>query len=146
MGGKVPWVNITFPEANTAANEAANAFGYTNCYKSLINSYAWDTILKWLDKDVQNFSSSLDYGNYGSQVYLTGTTQMDNVKNICDISGNVKEWTTEMDTTAKKDKVNVLYRIVRGGCANLPTTPASRKGYPEDNVNEYWGFRTILYK
>ena len=45
-----------------------------------------------------------------------------------------------------KDKEKVLYKIIRGGSADLQNPAGSRKGYAEGSINETWGFRYILYK
>lgn len=150
MSGKIPWTNVTYQDAIVYANKSAEAFGYTDCSTSLINSYAWDTTLEWIDASVTNYSSVTNYGNYSGTIYPTGTTQSDIIKNISDLAGNVREWTTEIykSSTEQKDnsKEKVIYRVVRGGSANLSRTPGSHIGYSESTADTYWGFRTILYK
>lgn len=150
MSGKIPWTNVTYQDAIIYANRSAEAFGYTDCSTSLINSYAWDTTLDWIDASVTNYSSVTNYGNYSGTIYPTGTTQSDIVKNISDLAGNVREWTTEIyKATIDEDakiKENIIYRVVRGGSANLSRTPGSHIGYSETTADTYWGFRTILYK
>ena len=102
-----------------------------------------------------NFSSNTNYGNYSGTIYPTGYTESDNVKNICDLAGNVREWTTEIykgtttgsSSSSSKNKQNdIIQRVVRGGGANLSRTPASHIYYPENLADNYWGFRVILYK
>lgn len=154
MLGKVPWTNINYLDAIDYANKSAEAFGYTDCYTSIINSYAFDTTLKWINTEHENYSSSTSFGNYSGTIYPTGTTEQDQVKHICDLAGNVREWTTEIykevteeSLKNKKDEDSKLVqRIVRSGGATLRKTPASRGGYPENSVDPYWGFRLILYK
>ena len=77
---------------------------------------------------------------------------------ICDLAGNVREWTTEeyspitstgnKKNNSKKNNTNdnVSSRVVRGGSANLNKIANSRNGYPEDLTDGYWGFRIILYE
>lgn len=152
MSGKIPWTNVTYQEAIDYANKSAEAFGYTDCYTSLINSYAWDTTLAWIDTTVTNYSSVTNYGNYSGTIYPTGTTEKDVINNICDLAGNVREWTTEIykssseDDSKRNDEANIISRVVRGGSANLSRTPGSHVGYKENLSDTYWGFRTILYK
>lgn len=149
MSGKIPWTNITYQDAVEAANNAATKFGYEGVNTAMINSYAWDTILKWFDGKVKDYSSNTNYGNYSGSIYPAGATQSDIVYNICDIAGNVREWTTEIykDSTDKeKNKDNIIYRVVRGGGASLSRTPKSHHGYPENTAEPYWGFRLIMYK
>lgn len=147
--GKIPWTNITYQEAAEYANSAAEKFGYEDVSTAMLNSYAWDTILKWFDGKVENYSTNINYGNYSGTIYPVGATETDIIYNICDIAGNVREWTTEI----YKDQANnsnqnedVISRVVRGGSASLSRTPKSHTGYPENTFEEYWGFRMILYK
>mgnify|MGYP002541682328 FL=1 len=154
MVGKVPWTNISYLDAIDYAEKSAEAFGYTDCYTSIINSYAWDTALKWIDQTYENYSSSTNYGNYSGTIYPTGTTEQDIVNNICDMAGNVREWSTEIykeigddsSKNKKDDEENLIKRVVRSGGASLKRTPSSNIGYAENSVNPYWGFRLVLYK
>lgn len=151
MKGKIPETNITFLDANELSNSAATKYGYTDCNTALINSYAWDTVLKLFDTKVSNYSTSTNYGNYSGAIYPTGGTEADIVYNICDIAGNVREWTTEVykdaTTTNQNNKEEkVLARVVRGGGANIKRTPKGHNGNPENMIDAYWGFRLILYK
>ena len=155
MPGKTPWTNITYTDAANVSNGVAAAFGYPEEYvTALINSYVWDTTIKWIDEKYTNYSSMLSYGNYSGQISPTGATETDVVNNICDLAGNVREWTTEVfkgatETTSKKNsntQQQVLYRVVRGGSAQLNKTAISHVGYPQNISDTYWGFRTILFK
>ena len=131
----------------------STVFRYGDNYDTqLINSYAWDTTLAWLNKRVKNYSSSLNYGNYTGTVRNTGQTETDIINNICDMSGNVREWTTETNTEAKvpqkrgDDEIIIINKVVRGGSANLNKNATSRTGYNQELTDDYWGFRAILYK
>ena len=148
MSGKIPWTNVTYQDAFEYSTKSAEAFGYSDCYTALVNSHAWDTTLEWLNASITNYSSVTNYGNYSGTIYPTGTTQADIVKNISDLAGNVREWTTEIykpSSTSGQEK-GVIYRVVRGGSANLSRTPGSHIGYSEVTSDTYWGFRTILYR
>ena len=152
------WTDINFREAEEAASLTAEAFGYENVATSLISSYAWDTTLEWIDKTVTNYSTNTSYGNYSGTIYTTGSTESDQMNYICDLAGNVREWTTEeynpitsSDGKKKSSKKNntpdtVKSRVVRGGSASLNKIANSRNGYPEDLTDEYWGFRIVLYQ
>lgn len=149
MSGKTPWTNVTYLDAMDYASKAGEQFGYEDCNTTLVNSYAWDTTLAWIDNFYPGYSTNTNYGNYSYTVYPTGTTEMDNVNNICDLAGNVREWTTEIfkqQSTGKKDEETTICRIVRGGSANLKRTPSSHIDYAENSSEAYWGFRTIIYK
>jgi len=156
--GKMPWVNITYEEAASYSEKSATDFGYDNYRTSIINSYAWDTVIGWIDKIEENYSSRTSFGNYSGQILPTGATSADIFYNICDLAGNVREWTTEIYTGAGTESTNKtasnrtqqaekeIYRVVRGGSANLSRTPISHTGNPETTSDPYWGFRLILYK
>ena len=95
------------------------------------------------------YSSSTNYGNYSGTIVPTGTTESDVAKNIYDMAGNVREWSTEVfkDKTNKNDKSgNVISRVIRGGSAVIERTAKSHIGYPESKQDPYWGFRVIIYK
>lgn len=151
--GQIPWSNITYQEAYDAAKASGEVFGYTDVYTALVNSYAWDSTLNWLNKTVTNYSTNTSYGNYSGTIYPTGSTESDRINNICDMAGNVREWTTEIYKTNKEKSSNnnntqleTLNRVVRGGSASINKIANSRNGYPEDLIDSYWGFRTVLYK
>lgn len=164
--GVLPWTNVTYTEATSAASKAATTFGYEGYQTAILNSYAWDTALLWIDSKVENYSTNTGYGNYSGSIRNTGATQTDIQNNICDLAGNVREWTTEIykettptttNTSKNKNKKNnvtntavvsetVNYRVIRGGSANLSRTASSHTGYKENTSEAYWGFRMILYK
>ena len=152
MSGKTPWLNITCQDAINNAAESAKAFGYEGYSTALISSYAWDTTLEWIDSRVTNYSSNIEYGNYSGTIYPTGYTTKDNVNNICDLAGNVREWTTEIykpsstDSNSRGNSENIINRVVRGGSASSQRTPNAYTGYAEDTYDAYWGFRMVLYK
>lgn len=152
MEGKTPWADVTFQEASDASDKSASAFGYEDCSTGLISSYAWDSTLAWIDTTVQNFSSSIEYGNYSGSLYATGASVRDIFNNICDLCGNVREWTTEIykqsedEQKSNKDGEFERRRVIRSASATLNRTVASRQGYAENLTEPYWGFRMVLYK
>ena len=159
MKDKAPWTNISYGTAATVASESAKGFGYQDCQTALINSYAWDTVLSWIDMTTENYSSSIDYGNYSGTMRSTGSTESDMKNNIYDLAGNVREWTTEIfkesttstkvnkKTNTKEDVLETVnYRVVRGGSANLDRPPSSHTAYKDNSSEAYWGLRTVLYK
>ena len=157
MQGKVPWTNITFQDAIEYANKSAEVFGYEDSHTALINSYAWDTALAWIDSETDNYSSSTTYGNYDGTIFPTGVTEKDEMNHIFDLAGNVREWTTEIykvseDTSSSSsrrnndEEENLIYRVIRGGAASLCRPPSSHQYYSENTSDNYWGFRMVLYK
>ena len=152
MAGKIPWTNITYLNAAEHAENSGRVFGYTDCSTALISSHAWDTAIEWIDLVNEHYSSDVNFGNYSGTIYPTGTTSTDTVRNICDLGGNVREWTTEINKPKNSsnnrynDVDTVIQRVVRGGSANLKRTPISHSSYPENISDNYWGFRLIIYK
>ncbi len=150
--GATPWTNVTYQEAANSSESSAKLFGYEDCSTGIISSYAWDTTLEWIDTTVENFSSSTEYGNYSGSLYATGASVRDVFNNICDLCGNVREWTTEVYKQSNDEKAsssndeNARYRVIRSGGATLNKTVSSRIGYPETQTETYWGFRMVLYK
>lgn len=163
MVGKIPWTNVSYVDAYQASLDMAKAFNYPDGVKTaILNSYAWDTALEWINKTTENYSTSTSFGNYSGTILPTGQTESDIVNNICDLAGNVREWTTEIDkavevasnTSKNKNKNTVVAadenaatkRVIRGGSANLSRTAGAHTGYSESISDGYWGFRVILYK
>lgn len=157
IANKSPWNNVSYSSATEAASKATSTFGYEGYQTAIMNSYAWDTVLQWLDAQFENYSTNTSYGNYSGDIRNTGMTQTDIKNNICDLAGNVREWSTEIykaKTTNNNSKntlnevisETVTYRVIRGGAANLSRTASSHTGYKENMTDEYWGFRMILYK
>ena len=153
MNGKIPWTNISCVDAFEYANSSGQVFGYEDCNTALINSYAWDAALSWIDTKYESYSSSIDYGNYNNSIINpTGGTSKDIVCQICDLAGNVSEWTTEIYKNDKnknkreENEKNIISKVIRGGSATLSRTAASRRGYAENLMDAYWGFRLVLYK
>ena len=89
------WNNITQPDAATKAREMYDS----NSFESdLVNSYAWDTAIVF----IQTYSGDSDYSKQNSKnTSLANTgTNGDKVCNIYDIASNTAEWTTETSTFA----------------------------------------------
>lgn len=157
----IPWSNITYEDAYNASVNTGIAYDYIGVKTALINSYAWDTTLNWLNSSVTNYSSNLSYGNYSRIILETGSTKSDQINCVCDMAGNLREWTTEIyninfDEEIEENEENeqqeteednsIKYRVVRGGSAAIEKIASSRIGEREDLVDTYWGFRIILYK
>ena len=157
--GAIPWTEVTYIDAANAAKVSGQYFGYPDdIITNMQSSYAWDTVLAWLDEKTGEvaYSSSKNYGNFGGTIKPTGTTTKDQVNNIYDMAGNVREWTTEIykgttstkksSSSKKNQTAGILTRVVRGGSANLARTPAAHTAYEENTSEPYWGFRLVMYK
>ena len=94
--GVLPWSNITYTEAYEISRDVSDVYGYDDVRTALINSYAWDSALEWMDESQKNYSSNTSYGNYSGTILKTGETESDEVNSICDMAGNMREWTTEI--------------------------------------------------
>lgn len=117
--------------------------------RSMINSFAWDTMLEFIcQNNGYNLSETTDsnYGNinsrkvYNSGTYKVGSDYVDCYNNIYDVIGNVREWTTEYSTHSRGIYVN------RGGYFdNNVFTVKERRPYNNEAIYPSFGFRTILY-
>ena len=108
----------------------------------LLNSYMWDTALKYIDYYTgSNFSTTTGLGNAGkvnSGAVASGSYSEDIKCNIADMSGNVVEWTTEYHSSS----VPCAYRGGSYGNSNA----ACRRDYPTTSYgSSLIGFRCALY-
>ncbi len=138
------WNNITQTNAISACE---NLYVETNSY--LINSYAWDTAILY----IQECSSANDYSTWttkNTELTNTGTIGDEQCK-INDMSGNIGEWTTEIENLARYSS-DFKGAINRGGRFSQPyyytqfrgVHSNSYKVYPTD-ISADVGFRAILY-
>ena len=106
--------NITQPNAAKLAREM---YGDTTDYASdLVNSYAWDTAIIF----IQTYSTGEDASSYADQNKSTSfaNTGINNDKycNIWDMSGNANEWTTEYSACSYSGDFSPC--VGRGGSYN----------------------------
>ena len=142
----IPLSNVNYRIAYDKSQKMCEIYKYNGVKTSLINSYAWDTTLKWINKSITNYSKNISYGNYSGIIFPTGDKKSDIVNNICDLAGNLREWTTEMYYTSTETETTDIYRVIRGGSANIEKVASSHIAYPDYMTDTYWGFRAILYK
>ena len=146
--GAMPWTNINWFDAM----EVAKTFGdgvYVTSHLPFGAEY--DSVLEWFIKSGKRSkeeiaNDSTQWGNFRNtrnapwQIVKTGTREEWFTNNICDLAGNVAEWTQERN--------NSSFRIPRGGrFSNYG------EGYPvayrgcilplKNNVST--GFRATLY-
>ena len=135
------WNNITQPDA---ANQARDMYDSKYSFTSdLMNSYAWDTSIVFL----QNCGDNSKYSQQTSlniDTLATAGTNMQDIKdfqcNIYDMASNVREWTTETSSDSSKP---CIYR--GGGYNNLEILTSSRVIYETSYVGKDIGFRILLY-
>ena len=133
------WNNITQIDAATASRNL-----YEAVTTDLINSYAWDTAIVY----IQNFSGDIDYSyqdgkSINSSLTNTGANG-DEVCKINDMASNVFEWTTEYSTNTSSS--NAYSSTRRGGNYNSSVSYTSIRIYDyATSSNEDPTFRSILY-
>ena len=121
-----------------AAQQAQGMYTSNNFTSDLMNSYAWDTAITFIQK-------CTDKTNYAKQTSLntsfssTGTTN-DNPCNIFDMASNVIEWTTE---TCSYPGYPCAFR---GGLfKDSDYHTGDRVSYSISDSNRYVAFRPLLY-
>ncbi len=133
------WNNITQPEASIACQNL-----YSSINSDLMNSYAWDTAIVFVQKNDNREEGNREFP-YSKQVTLndtllnTGTTG-DVICNIYDMASNCWEWTTEtwIDIGAPC--------VIRGGNYNyIGGVTCERLSYDNTDKFETIAFRPILY-
>ena len=114
---------------------------YTDINSDLVNSYAWDTAILYIEKcgTNSNYANKTD-GN--GTLKVTGNNSDEQCK-ISDMAGNVREWTTETYSQ------EVRPWVVRGGdYDDTRTYTAYRYAYgwlDPRYAYDFVGFRPLLY-
>ena len=121
-----------------AAEQAQGMYTSNNFTSDLMNSYAWDTaitfIQKCTDKTKYAYQNSLN-----TSLSQTGTTN-DNPCNIFDMASNVREWTTETSSLSNYPCV------LRGGHYSSSDGYTSYRRYSDTSYSSSTvGFRPLLY-
>lgn len=148
------WNNITHEKAKEIASNFIN-INTTHSY--LITSYCYDTILEWLNRNIDDFKTNTIYGTFSKEEtgnyseIFTGTNENRKLKNIYDIVG-LDEFTTEYLSSPE----NKAFPVTRGSqiiytdITNKKTGGFEchylfRKVYNIPSSNGHLVFRTILY-
>ena len=129
---QIVWGGIKQQEASVACNDL-----YSVINSDLINSYAWDTTILFIQKyGKSNYSKQNSLNNSIKNTGLTGDVQL----NIYDMSSNCREWTTESSGISNAPCVQ------RGGSYNnnnLFTSYRNNAGL--NDAYNYNSFRYLLY-
>ncbi len=150
--GQYVYNYITQPQAAILSRDMYKNKSFTS---DLINSYAWDTAIVF----IQEFSGD---GDYSIQVRLQTTlaetgeatdgTNKDVRCNIYDMAGNVMEWTTETFIEEKdfnSEDISYYSRypcMVRGATYNNTNCTCTRPNGDRSDVSEmHASFRPLLY-
>ena len=131
------WNNITQMDSATASRNL-----YEAVKTDLINSYAWDTAIVY----IQKFSGDIDYSRQGSKNTSLSNTGAngDEVCKINDMASNTYEWTTEYSTYTISSSADPC--TVRGGYYISSYNYTSyRYGSYATGSNENRTFRPTLY-
>ena len=127
---------VTQPQAATLSR---NMYSSSNFTSDLINSYAWDTAIVF----IQKCSGDTDYSQQNSlntgSLATTGTTN-DNPCNIYDMASNCVEWSTE---TAKNNSIPCVNR--GGYCYYSGYLAGTRYGTDAGDGGAGYAFRPLLY-
>ncbi|MBQ6992470.1 MAG: hypothetical protein IJN50_06165 [Clostridia bacterium] len=131
------WNNITQQDAIDLSSKMYNSDEFNN---SLINSFAWDTTLKWLEQTNDIKYSEIATSNNNTNTYITGDTL---INNIYDFNGNVSEWTTEVLEKFAVFRAGGFYdEELNETSAFVGNRNIISKKAKYDSI----GFRVILYK
>ena len=123
-----------------AANLSKRMYNSKNFTSDLINSYAWDTAILFIQKcSKENDYSKKISVNVNAAPKGTNSEEIkDCVCNIFDMASNFREWTTETTT-------NPQYPCVaRGGCYDVNCSTDARNGDSRGRSSNMT-FRIILY-
>ena len=125
---------VTQPQASTLSQGMYTGKTFTS---DLINSYAWDTAIVF----IQKFSGNSNYANAkdGNGTLVTTGTPNDTVCKINGMASNCHEWTTETFTGASGRCTG------RGGFCGIGGYTSNRGFNVTTFSNVYFGFRPLLY-
>ena len=141
--GQYVYNHVTQPQASSLSQ---NMYKDSKTFTSdLINSYAWDTAIVF----IQTFSTGTNASNYANinnskSLKKTGEN-MDGYCNIHDMSGNAQEWATETYSDASK------HCVARGGWYSTavggPSTVGTNYRSSATDTYSYYSisFRPLLY-
>ena len=148
--GQEVWNYITQPKASEVSR---NMYGSeAKVTSDLINSYAWDTAIVFIQKcGTESNSSTYSYTvgqsststsapqTTGTNI-LNATSKVDKQCNIFDMAGNCRDWTTE---TCSNSDNPCVYR--GGSCYYSNRYTSIRSGYSTSNASSNLSFRPLLY-
>ena len=138
--------NITQPDAATVSR---GMYSDSNFESDLMNSYAWDTAIVFLQKFDNRANKTKPYSRQTSlnsslasqgTNSLEDTSKQDVICNVYDMASNCWEWTTE---TCSYSYGPCTYR--GGRCNDSNRYTSNRGGTYTSNSGDYISFRSLLY-
>ena len=133
------WNCITQPQAALVSQNMYKNDKYVE--SDLINSYAWDTAIVYIQ--AMGNSNYANQGDGNGTLKNTGSTRDEKCK-IFDMAGNTFEWTTEYSTSTISSTAYPCSR--RGGdYFNSGIYTSSRYGYVAASGDKNISFRPLLY-
>ena len=121
-----------------AAEQARGMYNESTFTSDLMNSYAWDTALVFIQKCGENTAYSRQ-NSLNTKLAEKGT-ENDKQCNIYDLASNIWEWTTETSNNSS------IPCVGRGGiCYNSDYISSGRNRGDTTNSRDLIGFRAILY-
>ncbi len=127
-----------------AAKLSRNMYSGTSFQSDLLNSYAWDTAILFLQMFGTNSKYSIQTSLHNSLAVkgsgsITNEKEKDIVCNVFDMANNCFEWETE--TSSQPDWGHCMYRGASYGYYSLSSLRNDGTSRPYDDV----AFRPILY-
>lgn len=149
-------LNIKYSEAKVFAEKMASDYGYSSGIKTGIpTGTQWDSMLRWCELQDYHIYKSYDgsqwgnytdsigsaaSGNYESGVLKgTGSNEGWKAKNVYDVAGNLREWTSELN--ANGDALLRSNSYSGAGKSGSPSYAIPISGYLVPDA----GFRVVLY-
>ena len=134
------WNNIKQSDAVSVCQKMYE--GNEDIQSDLINSYAWDTTIFYIQKygENKNYAKQKPLSNVRKNTGETGDVQC----NIYDLAGNLREWTTE--TSTYEDIYDERPCVSRGGGYDFQDiTSADSRSVDATYANGDMAFRPLLY-
>ena len=134
-------INTYAGSSSVKSKVAINTYAGSSSVKSdLINSYAWDTAIVYIQE-----AGNSNYANQGSKNSSLANTgkNIDEVCKINDMASNILEWTTEYSSDTYGDYA--YHCSVRGGYYDGSYLCTASRGNYYETFSYDFGFRLSLY-
>ena len=149
--GEKVWNYVTQKKASELCRNLKMSNGYTDVISDLVNSYAWDTAIVFIQEcgTDNNYANQVGLSttpdnpsNLGKAILAEGNgkDKADTQCNIYDMAGNCVEWTTETYSDS------VYPCVGRGGFCSVSNGYTSRRGGDlPTGAYVFIAFRPLLY-